>query len=1119
MLKVRLAFCILGLLVTWARGDDISLVRVGEVWRYCRGTNEPSSPVTAWRQPSFDDSSWQEGQSGFSTTAYSDTAEATLWNQLAPAPVARTFYLRREFTVADPQAVKWLILRLDYTHGFVAYLNGQEIARRGLANDPVAHDDYADYHFSSTAEEFDVSAFASLLNVGQNVLAIEVHTAVTNPPGYASSMRLVPELLANFQRGPFVANASTNSIQVIWRTPVPADSVVDFGAHQAQGDELFAQPPAGQVADATLTTNHVITLTGLQPGTEYLYRVRSTAGGVTVESPLFSFHTFKASGDVTFLVAADTEDGSVKKYQLSQVMAQNPADLVVHCGDLMYNSFRLGSEDYRTFSVYGSQMRSVPFYFTMGDHDLNPTSLDQPFLETFNLPTNSVTGTEHFYSFDQGDAHFAVLFLPTMQTVRGLEPYQLTNGSPQYCWLTNDLAKSTKPWKFLFMHLPFASSGYHTDDDNNNNGIPDAIELQSWLLPISQRYGVQLVFSGHEHDYERSNPMGGVYHVVVGGGGGFQPNYYFVEGRGPANSQFYLTPAFVKVAVHGDSLLLQAIGTNGAVFDYMTIQRSAPPPQVYTAAWRTPLVESTPANDGHGNINGETFDFSGTPIPARAGDFSNLGRVYVNHDATNLYIGLEQTMIYSNQNISLFIESSRQGGVTNLAGLGDGLSGTDEGVDGLDFLENLAFTNFTPSLACLLGDEYGDGEDRHFARPGLPGLDLGQGVFRLDTTFSDVPGVRVQQFNSSPQVLEPPRQLQFPERNANFIKVAIPLSELGGLQSGDTIKLAAVVGMAGCDTNGQTRELDTGFLGQSMAGAGESNVLLEPVSVRLAPAVLTVKADDQTRAYGDANPPLTVSYSGFLNGQDTNLLSGSPLVTTTADTNSPEGTYPITVSQGTLQVTDPNYTVEFVGGSLKVVVPATIVSGPSDQMATNGATVLLTVTAQGTEPRACQWYYNETISLPGATNFTLVLSNVTPAQAGSYSAVLTNPYGWASNTANLVVVTLPTITCGSDRNVELGTPWDFDTPTATGSNVTVSVVSTTTNTFSGESFTATRTWVATDANGFQASCSQTVTVLAPPEPPCSGANYILSIARSTPDTFTLSLMGTTNAQYYCTRGD
>ena len=98
-------------------------------------------------------------------------------------------------------------------------------------------------------------------------------------------------------------------------------------------------------------------------------------------------------------------------------------------------------------------------------------------------------------------------------------------------------------------------------------------------------------------------------------------------------------------------------------------------------------------------------------------------------------------------------------------------------------------------------------------------------------------GIRLQQFNRSPQVLEPPRQLLYPEQNANFIEVAIPFSQLGDLQPGDTIKLAAVAGLGGYDTNAQTRELDTSFLGSSMVGAGQSNVVLGAVSVRLASSV------------------------------------------------------------------------------------------------------------------------------------------------------------------------------------------------------------------------------------------------------------------------------------------
>jgi hypothetical protein len=89
----------------------------------------------------------------------------------------------------------------------------------------------------------------------------------------------------------------------------------------------------------------------------------------------------------------------------------------------------------------------------------------------------------------------------------------------------------------------------------------------------------------------------------------------------------------------------------------------------------------------------------------------------------------------------------------------------------------------------------------------------------------------VQQFNDSPQTSPEPA-----EQNADFIEIAIPLSELGGLQGGDTIRVGAVVGLAGVNTNldQQTRELDRAFLGSSLAGSGLGPVRLEGVAVMLA---------------------------------------------------------------------------------------------------------------------------------------------------------------------------------------------------------------------------------------------------------------------------------------------
>jgi hypothetical protein len=116
-------------------------------------------------------------------------------------------------------------------------------------------------------------------------------------------------------------------------------------------------------------------------------------------------------------------------------------------------------------------------------------------------------------------------------------------------------------------------------------------------------------------------------------------------------------------------------------------------------------------------------------------------------------------------------------------------------------------------------------------------------------------------------------------------------------------------------------------------------------------AVLTVKADDQTRSYGATNPPLTFSYDGFVNGDGTNIVSGEPDLSTLADANSSVGTYAITAGQGTLSVADTNYGLAFINGTL-TITPAsstnTMVSALNPS--TTGDNVMFTATVSPVPP-------------------------------------------------------------------------------------------------------------------------------------------------------------------------
>jgi hypothetical protein len=633
-------------------------------------------------------------------------------------------------------------------------------------------------------------------------------------------------LLANFTRGPFVQNATTGSIQIVWRTGLPGSTFVEYGPTTALGS---------LVTNAEPVTNHVVTLTELSPDTLYYYRVGSDTGTEVLLGDIEWFRTLKASGPVSFLVYGDSGQATTAQGQIAEVLRETGGDLVLHAGDIVYATFNDGTVDTRMFNYYQPHMKNTPYFLAIGNHDLgccsgevsdyNPTNWPANatnFQNAFYLPTNSMTGTEHFYSFDHGDVHFVALYNPWFAN------YRFTNGTDQFTWLTNDLAASTKPWKVLYFHMPLANSGAHAGRDDNLNGIADGTEVLDLLLPAAEQWGVDLAIAGHEHNFERFAPTNGMHHFVTGGGGAA---VYSFTRRHVASAQFRPVNHCSRVTVRGETAVIEALDASGAVFDSIVIHRVLAEDRVHESTWNTPLVEPTPGSDD-GNVAGQAFDFAGEPIPARAGKFSNLGWVWVNNDSTNLYLGFKSVMLYPNANFFVFVASPRQPGVATMAGLGNGvIDPAGEGVDGLDCLENLAFSNFAPSIACVLGDEFGDGTSRDFARRGLD-LNLGQGVFQLNAGFDAVPEALVQQYNRSPQGA--PVAADLTEQSADVIEVSIPFSALGGVLPGDVIRIGAVAAGAGFDANAQTRQLDTAALGTRLDASGQGAALLTGVRVRLA---------------------------------------------------------------------------------------------------------------------------------------------------------------------------------------------------------------------------------------------------------------------------------------------
>jgi hypothetical protein len=165
-----------------------TFIEPDEYWRFFRGTVQPSEPNEYWKEPDFNDSDWEIGQSGF---GYGDNDDNTELLDMRNNYV--TVYIRKEFPVSlsslDPNGIVQLVI--DYDDGFIAYLNGgDEVERRHMPAGPAIYTTLANSHEAGTPVIIPLGTVGELLNDGNNVLAIEGH----NTSYGSSDFSLIPAL-------------------------------------------------------------------------------------------------------------------------------------------------------------------------------------------------------------------------------------------------------------------------------------------------------------------------------------------------------------------------------------------------------------------------------------------------------------------------------------------------------------------------------------------------------------------------------------------------------------------------------------------------------------------------------------------------------------------------------------------------------------------------------------------------------------------------------------------------------------------------------------------------------------------------------------------------------------
>ena len=300
-----------------------------------------------------------------------------------------------------------------------------------------------------------------------------------------------------------------NTLPTFTGTPTVSDNI------EADYEELTREyyavdfGVAGFLTYEIKTIRHTITLTDLQPGTTYMYRIGSAGKGWW--SDVGSFTT--SSGDssaFTFFHMTDTQSTTPQQYAdgwatvMQEAYQLYPeARFVLHTGDFVDNGanfkqwqwfFDTAADTVLNTAImpvsgnhdaYGFDVLVDNFKINYDGEDFDPDDVNSDWESFFQY-----TDTGVYYSFDYNNAHFAILNSNDLQDDGTLTEEQLS-------WLTEDMNNSDAEWKIVAFHKAVYSNGTHYADD-------DVVGLREQMATLMPELQVDLVLNGHDHVYFRT---------------------------------------------------------------------------------------------------------------------------------------------------------------------------------------------------------------------------------------------------------------------------------------------------------------------------------------------------------------------------------------------------------------------------------------------------------------------------------------------------------------------------------------------------------------------------------------------------------------------------------------
>jgi 3',5'-cyclic AMP phosphodiesterase CpdA len=251
-----------------------------------------------------------------------------------------------------------------------------------------------------------------------------------------------------------------------------------------------------------------------------------------------------STDSLKFAVIGDNGTGDTAEFDIAARMAiahqAFPFELVLMLGDNMYG--RQQPQDFidKFERPYAPLLKAgVLFYATLGNHD-NPSNR---FYKAFNM------GGERYYTFARKNVRFIVADTNLMDRA-------------QLAWIEKTLQDTAEDWKIAYFHHPLYSDGGRHGSN---------VELRVVLEPLLLRYGVDVVFSGHEHIYERTIPQKGITYFIEGASGQLRKGD--VRRSAMTAASFDQDRSFILVEVSPDAMVFQTVSRTGVIVDGGVIRR------------------------------------------------------------------------------------------------------------------------------------------------------------------------------------------------------------------------------------------------------------------------------------------------------------------------------------------------------------------------------------------------------------------------------------------------------------------------------------------------------------------------------------------------------------------